>query len=185
MKQTKSNIQQYAMYFGTYMGIYWILKFILFPLSFSIPFLQFLFIGLTLGVPFMGYYYLKIYRDKICGGSITFSKAFIFTVMLYVFASLLTAVAHFIYYQFIDQGLIAEHVTLWVNQLLEQLDDMPQVDETEVKLIHSTFDEFITTFTKMSATDMTFNNMSRNIFGGIILALFTALIGQRRPKNNL
>ena len=28
------------MHFGTYMGIYWILKFILFPLGFHIPFLS-------------------------------------------------------------------------------------------------------------------------------------------------
>ncbi len=27
----RSYLQKYAMHFGTYMGIYWILKFILFP----------------------------------------------------------------------------------------------------------------------------------------------------------
>lgn len=47
------------MHFGTYMGAYWILKFILFPLGLTIPFLLFLFFGLTLGVPFMGYYYAR------------------------------------------------------------------------------------------------------------------------------
>ena len=46
---------QYAMLFGTYLGGYWILKFILFPLGLTIPFLSFLFVGLTLCVPFMGY----------------------------------------------------------------------------------------------------------------------------------
>ncbi len=182
MKQGKTNIQQYAMYFGTYMGVYWILKFILFPLGFTIPFLQFLFIGLTLGVPFMGYYYLKIYRDKICGGSISFSKAFIFTVMLYVFASLLTAVAHFVYFQFIDQGFIIENITLIINQFLEQVDEVPNLSETDVELMHTSANEVINTLAKMSAVDTTFNYMSRNIFGGIILALITALIGQRRPK---
>ena len=50
------------MHFGTYMGVYWILKFILFPLGLSIPFLLFLFFGLTLGVTFMGYYYARTYR---------------------------------------------------------------------------------------------------------------------------
>ena len=61
------------MHFGTYMGIYWILKFILFPLGFHIPFLSLLFVILTLSVPFIGYHYAKMYRDKICGGSIQFS----------------------------------------------------------------------------------------------------------------
>ena len=32
---------QYAMLFGTYLGGYWILKFILFPLGLTTPFLSF------------------------------------------------------------------------------------------------------------------------------------------------
>lgn len=72
------------MHFGTYMGVYWILKFILFPLGLSIPFLLFLFFGLTLGVPFMGYYYARTYRDKVCGGSIRFLQAWVF-IVFYVY----------------------------------------------------------------------------------------------------
>ena len=94
------------MHFGTYMGVYWILKFILFPLGLSIPFLLFLFFGLTLGVPFMGYYYARTYRDKVCGGSIRFLQAWVFIVFMYMFAALLTAVAHYIYFRFIDHGFI-------------------------------------------------------------------------------
>ena len=63
---------QYAMLFGTYLGGYWILKFILFPLGLTIPFLSFLFVGLTLCVPFMGYYYVRMYRNTVCSGSISF-----------------------------------------------------------------------------------------------------------------
>ena len=133
----------------------------------------------------MGYYYLKTYRDKTCGGIISFSKAFIFTVMVYVFASLLTAVAHFIYYQFIDQGFVLENITNIVYQFIDQLEEMPNIPENDIKLITDSSNEMIETLSKMSATDTTFNNMSRNIFIGIILALFTALIGQRRPKNTL
>ncbi len=47
----------------------------LFPLGFHIPFLSLLFVILTLAVPFIGYHYVKMYRDKICGGSIQFSHA--------------------------------------------------------------------------------------------------------------
>ena len=102
------------MHFGTYMGIYWILKFILFPLGFHIPFLSLLFLILTLSVPFIGYYYVRMYRDKICGGSIQFSHAVLFTIFLYMFASLLVAVAHYIYFQFIDHGFIINSYTqLW------------------------------------------------------------------------
>ena len=59
MTENRNYLQKYAMHFGTYMGAYWILKFILFPLGFTIPFLSLLFMGLTIGVPFIGYHYVK------------------------------------------------------------------------------------------------------------------------------
>ena len=109
------------MHFGTYMGIYWILKFILFPLGFHIPFLSLLFVILTLSVPFIGYHYAKMYRDKICGGSIQFSHAMLFTIFMYMFASLLVAVAHYAYFQFIDHGfIINSYIQLW-DELMTQL----------------------------------------------------------------
>ena len=72
MTENRSYLQKYAMHFGTYMGAYWILKFILLPLMFAIPFFQLLYVILTLAVPIIGYYYVKIYRDKVCGGAIQF-----------------------------------------------------------------------------------------------------------------
>ena len=94
------------MIFGTYMGLFWILKFILVPLGLTSPFLLLLFICLTICVPFMGYYYTKLYRNRVCDGSITFFHAWLFNVFMYVCASLLTSAAHYVYFAFIDQGYI-------------------------------------------------------------------------------
>ncbi|KAA6309658.1 hypothetical protein EZS27_038897, partial [termite gut metagenome] len=85
------NIQKYAMSFGTYMGLFWIAKFSLFPLGLTNPFLLLLFLGLTLVVPFMGCYYARMFRDKVCGGEIRFIRAWIFMIFMYMFAALLTA----------------------------------------------------------------------------------------------
>ena len=55
-----------------------------------------------------------MYRDKICGGSIQFSHAMLFTIFMYMFASLLVAVAHYAYFQFIDHGfIINSYIQLW------------------------------------------------------------------------
>lgn len=107
------------MLFGTYLGGYWILKFILFPLGLTTPFLSFLFMGLTICVPFMGYYYVRMYRNTACGGSISFLHAWIFTVFMYMFAALLTAMAHYIYFRFIDHGFV-------INAYESQIDILKQ-----------------------------------------------------------
>lgn len=106
MAENRGYMQRYAMLFGTYMGGFWILKFILFPVGLSVPFLLFLFMGLTLCVPFMGYYYARMYRNQVCGGGISFLHAWVFTVFMYMFAALLAAVAHYIYFRFIDHGYV-------------------------------------------------------------------------------
>ena len=110
MAENKGYMQRYAMLFGTYMGVFWISKFILFPIGLSVPFLLFLFMGLTLCVPFMGYYYARMYRNHVCGGGISFLHAWIFTVFMYIFAALLAAVAHYIYSKKIGVLLLKEHM---------------------------------------------------------------------------
>ncbi len=163
------------MHFGTYMGAYWILKFILFPLGLTIPFLLFLFIGLTLGVPFMGYYYARMYRNKICGGEISFVQAWIFTVFMYMFAALLTAMAHFIYFRFIDQGFI-------INTYTALLDSTLQAGIPGMSSYINQFKETMEVLRSLSPIDITLQLLSQNVFYGSILAIPTALVVKRKKK---
>lgn len=126
MAENRGYMQRYAMLFGTYMGGFWILKFILFPVGLSVPFLLFLFMGLTLCVPFMGYYYARMYRNQVCGGGISFLHAWIFTVFMYMFAALLAAVAHYIYFRFIDHGYVINTCETMVDTLAQS--NMPGMD---------------------------------------------------------
>lgn len=95
------------------------MKFILFPVGLSVPFLLFLFMGLTLCVPFMGYYYARMYRNQVCGGGISFLHAWVFTVFMYMFAALLAAVAHYIYFRFIDHGYVINTCETMVDTLAQ------------------------------------------------------------------
>lgn len=170
------------MHFGTYMGIYWILKFILFPIGITIPFLSFLFIGLTLGVPFIGYYYVRMYRDKICGGYIDFLPAWAFTVFMYMFASLLAAVGHYIYFQFIDQGFIFSSIQKSLNEVMQLLANQQQLTEQTKNVIN----ELTTIFRSLTPFDITMQMISKNMIFGAIIALPTALFVMRkgRPVEN-
>lgn len=175
MTESRSYLQKYAMHFGTYMGAYWILKFILFPLGLTIPFLLFLFFGLTLGVPFMGYYYARTYRDKVCGGTIRFLQAWVFIVFMYMFAALLTAVAHYIYFRFIDHGFI-------IDTYLNMLNGVTKSDVSGMEGYISQLREALGTVNTLTPIDITMQLMSQNVFYGSILAVPTALFVMRKPK---
>ncbi len=171
-------MQRYAMLFGTYMGGYWILKFVLFPLGLTVPFLSFLFVGLTLCVPFMGYYYTRMYRNQVCGGGISFLHAWVFTVFMYMFAALLTAVAHYIYFRFIDHGFV-------INAYESQIDILAQSNIPEMKVYTDVFRDTLNMARSLTPIDITMQLVSWNVFCGSLLGIPTALFVMRRKKNEL
>lgn len=178
MTESRSSLQKYAMHFGTYMGIYWILKFILFPIGLTIPFILFLFVGLTLGVPFMGYHYVRMYRNKVCGGYISFMQAWIFTIFMYLFAALLSALAHYVYFRYIDNGFVADtYLKLLNNASGSQSAGMqPYMEQIE---------KMIELISSMTPIDITLQLLSQNVFYGTILAIPTALFVMKRNRMSI
>lgn len=173
MVEEKNNIQRQAMLFGTYMGIFWMLKFVLFPLGMTIPFLAMAFILLTLAVPFLGLYYARMYRNRFCGGGISIGQAFIFTWMMYLFASLLAALIHYIYFAFIDNGFVINQCEAQIV-VIEQT-NMPGMEET-IELLK----ESLNNIKSLSAIDITMQLLSQNAFIALLMAIPTALLVAKR-----
>lgn len=167
------SLQQTSMYFGTLMGIFWIIKFTFLPLGFTIPLLQLLFVLLTFFVPILGYLYARKFRNRYCGGSITFSRAFAFTVLMYLFAALLAAVAHYIYFRYIDNGFL-------IDSYIGQLEAMKPTATEELKESIDQFIEGFSLISSLSPIQLTFQLISQNFLYGTLLALPTALLVMRR-----
>lgn len=169
------SLQQTAMYFGTLMGLFWIIKFTFLPLGFTIPLLQLLFVLLTFFVPILGYLYARKFRNRYCGGSITFSRAFAFTVLMYLFAALLAAVAHYIYFRYIDNGFL-------IDSYIGQLEAMKPTVTEELKESIDQFIEGFSLISSLSPIQLTFQLISQNFLYGTLLALPTALLVMRRKR---
>lgn len=176
MIEGRVSLYKYAMRFGTIMGVYWIFKFILLVLGFDYHFLGLAFMFLTLAVPFMGYYYLRMVRDRLLGGYIGFIHAWAFTMAIYVFAGILAAVAHYVYFQYIDQGRVLELYTTYVNAMKSM--NMPGTEDSILVL-----EENIPLLEGLTSLDWTFQLFNMNVFYGAIFAGITALFGMRRMPN--
>jgi len=171
MGENKTNLQGYAMQYGTYMGLYWIFKFIFFPLGLQVPFLELVFMVLTLAVPVLGYVYARRFRDRYCGGYLSFFKALAFCFLMYMFASILAAVAHYIYFQYMDNGYVLKAY----DKVLRQAGGMEGV-ETFVKQMNDVLD----TFRQLSPIRLTMQLISQNMFYGSLMAFPTALLVMRK-----
>ncbi|MBO7267653.1 MAG: DUF4199 domain-containing protein [Bacteroidaceae bacterium] len=129
-REQQPSMVHYAMNFGTVVGIYYIAKFCLFPMSLRSSLAGVFFIGLTLVVPFLIYRLTRLYRDHYMGGNITFVQALAFAMLTMGFGSLLASAAHYIYFAFIDGGAIVNTLEQNIEQM-ESLLSMP-LNETAI-----------------------------------------------------
>lgn len=169
------TLQEGAMRFGTFMGVFWIIKFTFLVLGFSMPLLQLLFVLLTLYVPVLGVIYARRFRNNYCGGVISFGRAYLFTLLLYLFAALLTAMAHYIYFRYIDNGFLS-------GMYLEQLQSLKSSMQGEMVASVDQLIEAFSMLSSLSPLTLTFQLIYQNLFYGVLLALPTALLVMKRKK---
>lgn len=180
MTESKSYIQRYAMLFGAYLGIYWIIGAAFFPLGLRNSLFLLLFMIMVVGGPFIAYRYVKTYRETACGGSISFSHAWVFTTLMYVFSALLAAAAHYIYFRFIDQGFIINTYTDMVNELFSQ----EAASVPGMESYHEQMKQACEQLSSLTPIEITMQLFSNNIFWGILLGIPTALFAMRKKKEN-
>ena len=104
-----------------------------------------------------------------------YMHAWIFTVFMYMFAALLTAVAHYIYFRFIDHGFV-------INAYESQIDILNKSGVPDIEAYTNMFQETLETVKSLTPIDITMQLVSWNVFCGSLLALPTALFVMRRKK---
>lgn len=88
---------------------------------------------------------------------------------------MLTAVAHYIYFQFIDHGFLMDMYRQQLNETMQ----MVQGDlANSMEQIMIAFD----TVAALTPIQLTFQLISQNVFYGIVLSLPTALLTMRYKK---
>lgn len=168
-----------AMNYGAVVGLYYIGKFCLFPMSLHSTLAVFLFLGLTLMVPFLIYRVVRLYRECYCGGEIDFFRAFSFSMLTMGFASLLAAAAHYIYFAFIDGGAMVGALVQSVEQLqsvdLSALEGANAESIAQLGQYIELMQQTITQLQAMSPIDMAMGMLSNNVSWSIVLSLPVAL----------
>lgn len=189
------SIAQYAMNYGAVLGLYYIGKFLLFPLSFKSGFAGLLFVVLTLLAPLLAYRLTKRFRfayeapipkqedteTLTESAPLNFSRVWSFTLQLFFYASLLVAAIHYIYFTFFDHGAIAmafnDSLAQMQSATIEGVTDNASW-QTQLDSMKQTFD----TLAAMSPAQLTLQLFGNNLFWGCIAALPIAVLNARRPS---
>ena len=172
MNDQKNILLHSAMKYGLALGVFWVIKYIFFILSPSIPMLNAVYLLLTAAVPFVAYYLTKRYRDDDLDGEISFFHAWRFGIMLYFFAALIVAVEHFIFYQYIAPPD-------FISNTFTQLISTMQQSEIDTSIIES--------FSKLDVPKpihMAVQGIFNNIFYGIIFSIPVASLLCKKKKDS-
>ena len=171
------TLQEVALKYGTFMGLYWIFKFSFIPMGFHVPFLHLLFVGMTLFVPVLAYMYGKAYRQKYHGGTLSFPEGFLFTFLLYMAAIMLSFLAHYLYFRFLDGGFLTDAY----QQQLSEAKDMAQGEM--IGLIDQSMNVF-EEVAGWTSSQKAFWLAWQNLFYCVPLSLVNALLLRRKPRTN-
>ena len=157
-----------AMSYGFSLGIFWIVKYIFYMFSMRFSYLVVIYWGMSLVVRYLAYLLTKRYREDL-GGVISFSQAWRFGVLIYLFAAMLVSVMHYVFYRFVAPP---DFLSSAVEQTIVSLKQM-QVDSKVISSIESM---------NFSPIHMALQGILNNIFYGIILSLPVAALVCRRKS---
>jgi len=157
--------------YGTVIGIIWCVKFPLFPLGLKFPLLELVFLMVTVSLPFLIYTMTYRFGDRFCPEGFPFRKAFSFVWQIYLYASLLTAVVHFVYFAFIDNGFVVSTYESYVAVLGQT---------PALKDLGDQLSQALEVYKQLSPIQITMQLLTQNIFYGTLLSLVTALFTIRR-----
>lgn len=185
--QEQPSMIHYAMNFGAVVGVYYIAKFCLFPMSLRSTFAGLLFIGLTLVVPVFVYKLTRLYRDRYVVGNLTFVHALAFAMLTMGFGSLLASVAHYIYFAFIDGGAMVGALEQSIEQMASLLstENITEMNIEQSALVDDYISMLRTTaaqIRELTPIDMTIGMLSNNLSWSVVVALPVAAFASIRKS---
>ncbi len=160
-----NNIWNSTMQNGLILGIIFSANFI-FSVS-NIGILALLSFLIPVVVLVMTYKYIIKYRETDCGGAISYSHGLFYTILLFFFAALISAVVKFVYFRFINPEFLVESLNqslLAAESFIDMMDGKLQDTEKVYESIEAMNDSL--NYTMM----FTWMNVVLGFFVGLIMA---------------
>ena len=170
------QLKAYARQDGLILGAIWIAAFACFIGSMSDASWQLGFILGAISTPFVVFYMLRHYRDKVLSGTISYRRAFAFIAYTMAYSSLLLAAATFTYFHFIDSGD-------FFGTLMSNI-KLPEVQQAfaDAGMNPKDVEEQLSLISQSRPIDFAFSVFFEGIVFALIHAALLSLLGMRKVK---
>ena len=170
------QLRAFARVDGTYVGVGWIASFACYLGGLSSPMLGFVGGILAVASPFFAAKRLIKFRDDIRDGEISGRRSMLYYALMFFYASLLFALAQYLYFAFLDGGYLMREYTSMLSS--PEMKQAMQVYGMTADQLMEGLKEFANTSPIMTAL----NIMTMNITIGLIFSLPVSLITRRARK---
>ena len=155
MEDNKSQLLNYSIYASLFLGIFWIIKYLLADFAN----LQFLNSFLSIGTPIVLSYFLTRYNKIFTDNKISFGHGVQFSILLFFFASIWESVVVFIHVNWVDPA----HIANLYNNLVEVAQSINLSEALTTQLINQPLP---------TAFSFVFSNVIlADVFIGLLLSL--------------
>lgn len=171
----------YATEYGTFLGVAWVIVFALYVLGICNMNMLFMFVA-CIGIcmlPFVAFYFAWRYKQHLePGEKLPFFSAWMFSIMMFVYACLLTGAAEYVYFAYMDDGaLLGQFYSVLEDEETIKLYKQMGLSET-LGILRESLDEM----SKLSPLDMALMLFNQNFFMSIILSISTAFVASMKSK---
>ena len=177
-QQEYIQLKAFARQYGAMMGLFWVLSFACFVGSTREPMLSFAFDFSIALVPFLAHFFVRQYRDGVIGGCISFRRAVGFSVFIFFYATLILAIAQWIYFQYLDGGMLVGHMMKIINT--PEFEEALKANQLDKKQITDQLE----LLSETRPIDFALAFMWMNIFAGVVISWIVALFTKRTKPSN-
>ena len=110
------QLKAFARIDGALLSVMWIASFALYVIGMTKPMMMIGGIIIAVSSPVFTASRVRKFRGIARYGIISFGRAYIYSILTFFYASLLFAIAQFVYFQFIDGGYIISQITEMMSQ---------------------------------------------------------------------
>lgn len=186
-KVIRINLMQVSMTLGTYLGLYIILAYAFTLLSVKFSALSVVAMILMLGIPVIAFFLIKRFRDANCKPFFPFPVSWMISILTFLFATMLSCMAAYLYLRFIDNGAFAAGLMERMDMIMLASGSAAQelADPVQAEQYNSTMELFkqtITWFCSLPASGMTKQLVQTSLMWGNILSLVIAIITTKRIR---
>ena len=183
------NILQTSMTLGTYLGVYIILTYFVTALTVNYAALSLLAIPLMLGIPVVAFFLIRRFRDSIKAPFFPFPVSWMLSILTFLFATVLSCMAAYLYLRYIDHGALAAGLTARMDMMMQSSEAVTaaMTDPAQVEQYNKTMElmqQTISWYCSLPASAMTKQLIQASLMWGNIISLIIGLITAKRIKIN-